>query len=434
VLDKAAALWLQAGKNSAGRSANVEALRFFKRALETALALPDSQSKRELELEIQLARLPVLMAVSGYADERTREATERAFTLCNELGAYRRALPVLFAQLAHFSASAQLAQGVVVASRILKLGQVHGDNVALLVGHRTLGFYNLWQGNLSAAQDELEAALKIAAKVADSNLALEFGTDPQITALALYGHVQLSRGLADTGRGVLQKARRAAQSLGHAFTLAYVLRHQLIPEALIADYAAVQDTGGALDAICDQRDIPQWRHIGEFLCCWASIKSGDNSAEIACLLKVLSRHRRSTFQINMPFYMLLAADVALLAGDTKLADDLISEASAMIKGTNEIWVLPLLCRLRASLIATRGENNHQGREQWLLASLEKAHELQDKIAELCAAHDLARLWIDQKEQRRALGVLAPVYRGFSEGFDTAPLKQAKALLDELGGA
>ena len=57
---------------------------------------------------------------------------------------------------------------------------------------------------------------------------------------------------------------------------------------------------------------------------------------------------------------------------------------------------------------------------------------QAKSLELRAAISFARLWRDQGRRAEAHNLLAPVYGWFTEGFDTADLKEAKALLDELG--
>jgi predicted ATPase len=45
--------------------------------------------------------------------------------------------------------------------------------------------------------------------------------------------------------------------------------------------------------------------------------------------------------------------------------------------------------------------------------------------------DLARLWVERGEKQQAADLLAPVYGGFTEGFDTADVREAKAILDEL---
>jgi predicted ATPase len=73
-------------------------------------------------------------------------------------------------------------------------------------------------------------------------------------------------------------------------------------------------------------------------------------------------------------------------------------------------------------------------EELYRKALSTAQEQQAKLWELRAAVSLARLWRDQNRRAEARDLLAPVYGWFTEGFDTPDLKEAKALLDELGGA
>jgi predicted ATPase len=63
-----------------------------------------------------------------------------------------------------------------------------------------------------------------------------------------------------------------------------------------------------------------------------------------------------------------------------------------------------------------------------------ARQQQAKSWELRAAMSMARLWRDHGKRKEAYELLASVYGWFTEGFDTLDLKQAKALLDELGAA
>ena len=71
-------------------------------------------------------------------------------------------------------------------------------------------------------------------------------------------------------------------------------------------------------------------------------------------------------------------------------------------------------------------------EELYCKALSIAQEQEAKLWELRAAVSLARLWRDQERHAEAHDLLAPVYNWFTEGFDTADLKEAKALLEELG--
>ena len=86
-------------------------------------------------------------------------------------------------------------------------------------------------------------------------------------------------------------------------------------------------------------------------------------------------------------------------------------------------------RLRGAVLAATGEAGEA--TSWLHRALDTASSQQAKSLELRAATSLARLLAEQDERQKAYNLLAPVYGWFTEGFDTADLKDAKALLDEL---
>jgi hypothetical protein len=432
VLHKAATLWLQAGRNYARRSANVEASRFCERALAAVRALPDTSANRQLELEIQLAHIPALMAVAGFADARTMGAARRAGALCEEFNATRQVVPVLFGQLSYHTASGNFMAAEEIASGILKLGQTHQDKLALFVGHRALGFCHVWLGKLTSAQDELEAALAIAPNIASGGeLAYEFGHELVTTARVVYGDVKLQRGWIDEGRRLQNQAQQAAETLEHWFTLMYVLFHRLRTEAMAANYAVVLDLAQALHAMCQQHSIVQWGRPGDFFRWWATMKLNGTVEELPALLDALREHRQGVYQMNVPYYLVLAAERCTAAEEFGAAEELFSDASAAIERSGEVWVNPHLYRLRGSLFAARANNGWAQAEECLLASLAEARQQNGKFAELLAARDLARSWAERGDHRKALDLLAPVYGWFTEGFDAPDLKEAKALLDAL---
>jgi predicted ATPase len=88
-----------------------------------------------------------------------------------------------------------------------------------------------------------------------------------------------------------------------------------------------------------------------------------------------------------------------------------------------------LHRLRGEVLTRTGEQAEAG--SWFQRAIDTAAGQQAKSLELRAATSLARLWRDQGKRAQARDLLAPIYGWFTEGFDTADLKDAKALLDEL---
>jgi predicted ATPase len=89
-------------------------------------------------------------------------------------------------------------------------------------------------------------------------------------------------------------------------------------------------------------------------------------------------------------------------------------------------------RVRGELLLKRDPPAVAEAKQAFTQSIEIARNQQTRTFELRAASSLARLWRDQGKRIEALDLLAPIYGWFTEGFDTPVLKDAKALLDQLG--
>ena len=125
------------------------------------------------------------------------------------------------------------------------------------------------------------------------------------------------------------------------------------------------------------------------------------------------------------------------AGLTALAD-----APALITTTREAFYAAEIARLQGELrlqADTQGPargpdtSSTAAAERCFQQALDLARQQQAKCWELRAAMSLARLWQQQGRRTEAHDLLAPIYGWFTEGFDTADLQEAKALLEELGG-
>jgi predicted ATPase len=95
------------------------------------------------------------------------------------------------------------------------------------------------------------------------------------------------------------------------------------------------------------------------------------------------------------------------------------------------WIEAELHRLRGKLQLALPEPDQSEAEACFHRALAVAHEQQAKLWGLRAATSLARLWRHQRRRNEAHDLLAPIYGWFTEGFDTADLKDSKALLDAL---
>jgi predicted ATPase len=109
----------------------------------------------------------------------------------------------------------------------------------------------------------------------------------------------------------------------------------------------------------------------------------------------------------------------------------LTETLAQVEKSGERRVEAELHRLKGSLLLQQSPDNHPEAETCFYQAIAIAQSQSAKSWELRAATSLAKLWQSQGKRQEAYDLLAPVYGWFTEGFDTADLKDAKALLDEL---
>jgi predicted ATPase len=129
----------------------------------------------------------------------------------------------------------------------------------------------------------------------------------------------------------------------------------------------------------------------------------------------------------------LLAEVAAHLGHLEDRLQALAEARALVEQHEERWWEAEICRLRGVLLLRQTGTSQAEAEAWLQRALDVARRQEAKSLELRAAMSLARLRQRQGKRAEAYELLAPIYGWFTEGFDTADLQEAKALLEDLGG-
>jgi len=125
-----------------------------------------------------------------------------------------------------------------------------------------------------------------------------------------------------------------------------------------------------------------------------------------------------------------AAEVYGKAGQVETALSKLSEAERLIRASGERWYEAEVHRLRGKLLQATGDDANA--EVSFRRAVMVSQDQSARFFELRASASLASLWRDQGKRKEARDLLAPIYGWFAEGFDTPVLKEAKALLDELG--
>jgi len=182
-------------------------------------------------------------------------------------------------------------------------------------------------------------------------------------------------------------------------------------------------------AITAGQALAQWNAGTTVFCGWAKIQNGDVAEGISLLRSGLTAYRAPGTEMFIPHIIALLAAAYEIAGQAEEALALLDDALQLVERTGERWFAAELNRHKGQLLLREGHIDPA--EKLYRRALSVAQEQEAKLWELRADMSLARLYRDQGRHAEARDILAPAYSWFTEGFDTADLKEAKALLDEL---
>ena len=170
---------------------------------------------------------------------------------------------------------------------------------------------------------------------------------------------------------------------------------------------------------------------GRVLQGWADAQRGEATTGIARVRDGMAATEATGTRVYTPFDLALLAEALALAGKIEKALAALDEALATAAVSGERGWDAEIHRLRGELTGRLTHPDPAKAEESFRTALAIAREQGTRGYELRAATSLARLWLEQGRRGEARNLLAPLYGWFTEGFDTADLKDAKALLEEL---
>jgi predicted ATPase len=145
----------------------------------------------------------------------------------------------------------------------------------------------------------------------------------------------------------------------------------------------------------------------------------------------LADWRSTGAEIWSPHFLALLAEAYIRAGQAGAGLGAVAEALAVVHTTGEHWWDAEIYRLQGEGLRLQSVPDERQAEAYFRQALHVARQQQTKSLELRAATSLGRLWLHQGQRTEARQLLAEIYGWFTEGFDTADLQDAKALLEEL---
>jgi predicted ATPase len=228
------------------------------------------------------------------------------------------------------------------------------------------------------------------------------------------------------------EALERAQSLAHPYTLARTLYYHNIVHQLRREPQVVQAQAEIAIAVATEQAFAFPLALGTISRGWSLAVQGQGAAGLKQLCEGIELQRSTGGECLLPHVLALLSETYHFMGQPEEGLKVLSEALLVAETTGEQLYLAELYRLKGELILSQTDPDAHEAELCFQKALETARQQAAKSWELRAAMSLARLWLKQRKREQAHDLLAPIYNWFTEGFDTADLQDARALLDVLG--
>jgi predicted ATPase len=213
--------------------------------------------------------------------------------------------------------------------------------------------------------------------------------------------------------------------------LGFALRSVIVVHQFRSERQAVQEWAEKLIALSNEQGFAYWLAWGTIFRGWALAKQEEGEEEIAQIRQGLAAHRATEAELAQPYFLALLAEAYGRIGKAEEGLTVLAEALDVVNKNRERFYEAELYRLNGELLLALSQENQVEAETCFHKAIEVARWQSAKSLELRTVMNLSRLWQRQGKREEARQMLSLIYGWFTEGFETADLKEAKALLEEL---
>jgi predicted ATPase len=292
-------------------------------------------------------------------------------------------------------------------------------------------------GKLIPALEHFERAISLYDPKTHHVHAFVYGLDPGVFCLGRTAWILELLGHSDQASKRIEEALALAHRQTHAYSLAVTLVHTTPILDLRRKWLALQQQAEATIAVCSEQGFGSILAQATMYRGYALAQQGKTEEGIALMREGLDAQLATGASLFRPLFLFFLAKACLTAGRFEEGLAAVAEAVAIVEKADERYYEAELHRLKGELILRRSGVEAQPAiqaeaEECFWKSIEIARQQEARLLELKTVTSLSQLWEEQQgKKEEARRMLAEIYGWFSEGFDTADLKAAKSLLDQL---
>jgi DNA-binding winged helix-turn-helix (wHTH) protein/tetratricopeptide (TPR) repeat protein len=410
-----------AAATAMSRHALVEAEAHLDAALALLGGMPASAERDREELLVQSTVGAVRMATRGYSAPQVEAAYSRVLALSGDSSDGPDRVPILWGLWSFQLVRADLDLALALAERIAAAAAPSAEPLLLMVGHWALWSTHLVRGDFAECERHLDAGEALYERIPDPRVALAFGQDPKMAALANRSILAWHVGRIDTALALVDAAVAHARGLGHPMSIAFAMAFKGWLHILRREPEECLREAEAATAYATEQGLPHWIPGTLHSRGWARVELGDIAAGTADMEEGLRVMESLGAGLG---WGPRATDLAVAyarAGRTDDARALLARARVALDETAERYSEP-------ELLYAEAELDPAAAYELLTRSIEVAARQGARTMELRAWTALVGLGLKGAAGKAARAALADLYATFDEGHGTRDLRDAKLAL------
>lgn len=427
---KAARYLQQAAANAMLRSAYGEAITLCRHALELLNAVPDTPDRTRLELWLRLTLGVPLIATEGYAAASVGSEYERARALCDRLETAPEISQALWGLWTFRLLKGDLSAALAIATEFLVLAERSPYPGVAMRGHWAMEITCTHRGEFALALEHFDKAIALYRPERLCDDPFFDALNPGVALRCFAGWSLWFTGHPDRALIPIEEAVTLARELSEPHGLAHALGFAAVLHQLRREPDLAQQRADVLIELSAEHGLVLYQAMATLMRGWARISQGSRAA-VDEMREGLAAWETTGAQLMRPHFLGLLSEGLSGSSDNAAAAAVLDDALEHAGRTGECWYLAELYRLKGAslLTGTPGESEQAEAQRCFEEALRIAAAQGAQSMELRAALSLAQLHAAGGRPDRGYALVHPILKRFTEGFDTADVREARALLD-----
>ena len=399
--------------------------------VERALASLGSGGGQDARREMQLfAALGASLTYTKSPLSESGAAWTNALEIAESIGDNEYQLRALWGLWIYRLGCGECRTTLALAQRFCTLGASSADPGDVFVGDRMIGVSMHYLGDQTTARRHIERMLDGYVTSVQRSHIIRFQFDQRVAGRMILARILWLQGFPDQALRTAQDNVADARRGGHALSLYYALEGACLIPLFVGDLPAAERSVAMLLDHSARHRVSRWHAWGRCFEGALLVKRGEVSTGLGLLRTALDDLRETKFVLRYTAVLGDLAQALSLAGEIAQGLEAVDEALERSERNDERWCVAELLRIKSELVLSEHAPNAEAvAERLFQQGLDWARRQGALSWELRCATSLARLWHEQGLTDQAREFLGAVYGRFTEGFGTADLKAAKALLE-----